>query len=51
MEIVSRLLVEVSYTDANEVRHKIESYALLEKDAGIVAGELIHRLIPQLGDK
>jgi len=50
-EIFARPLVEVSYTDANKTKHMIQSYALKVTDTGIVAGELLHRLIPQLGDK
>lgn len=49
--ILSKPLVEVSYTDVNKERHMIHSFALKEADCGIIAGELMARLIPQLGDK
>jgi len=49
--IVGEPLVEVGYTDANNIKHKIESFVDKESNMGLVAGELIHRLVPQLGDR
>jgi hypothetical protein len=43
--------LSVSYNDESKQRHLIEAFAQKPEDIGVVAGELISRLIPQLGDK